>query len=131
MNTLAPVAPKIDPLIRRLGSTSDGEVVACVHAVRRQLDRAGLSFHDVADAVIALSDGTEQIRTSSRPVPRAHWQMVEWLHARRRVLRSREHDFITDMRPHCWRENRLRLTEKQARWLEAIYARVWEAEHEC
>ena len=49
MNALAPISDKLDPLVRRLASDEDGEVVACVRAISRQLENAGLSFHDLAD----------------------------------------------------------------------------------
>ena len=40
---------KIDPLIRRLATDSDGETVACVRAIGRVLASAGMTFHDLAD----------------------------------------------------------------------------------
>ena len=49
MNALAPISDKLDPLVRRLASDKDGEVVACVRAIDRQLSKCGLSFHDLAD----------------------------------------------------------------------------------
>ncbi len=53
MNAIAPVADRLDPLIRRLASDKDGEVIACVRAISRQLDKAGASWHDLADRLTA------------------------------------------------------------------------------
>ena len=49
MNALAAITNKLDPLIRRLSTDKDGEALACVRAIERQLGKAGLSFHDLAD----------------------------------------------------------------------------------
>ena len=38
-------------LIRRLSSNSDGEVVATVRALKRTLESAGVSFHELADHI--------------------------------------------------------------------------------
>ena len=59
MNAVAPVAARLDPLIRRLASDKDGEVVACVRAIGRQLQKAGLSFHDLADRLTAPEPAAE------------------------------------------------------------------------
>ena len=42
---------KVDPLIRRLATDNDGEALACVRALARVLKSAGMSFHDLADAI--------------------------------------------------------------------------------
>lgn len=51
MNVLAPVARRLMKLIPRLASNHDGEVVATVEAIRKALDGAGLSFHDLAAVI--------------------------------------------------------------------------------
>ncbi len=56
MTALAPVAAKIDPLIRRLASDKDGERLACVAAIERQLGKAGLTFHDLADTLTSAPE---------------------------------------------------------------------------
>ena len=66
MNALAPITRKLDPLIRRLSTDKDGEVVACVRAIERQLAKAGLSFHDLADRLAAPAVATED---DALPVP--------------------------------------------------------------
>jgi hypothetical protein len=48
---------KIDPLIRRLATDSDGETVACVRAIGRVLAAAGMTFHDLADRLKAPAQG--------------------------------------------------------------------------
>ncbi len=53
MSALAPIADRLDPLIRRLASDQDGERLACVAAIERQLGKAGLTFHDLADKLTA------------------------------------------------------------------------------
>ena len=76
MNALAPVADRLDPLIRRLASSSDGEIVACVVAPRRQLHKAGLDFHDLADRLIAPEPAAED---DALPVFSNYAVAVEWL----------------------------------------------------
>ena len=44
MSVLSLISDKLDPLIRRLASDQDGERLACVAAIQRQLDWAGLTF---------------------------------------------------------------------------------------
>jgi hypothetical protein len=50
---MLPVAltPKLDPLIRRLSSSHDGERLAVVAALERVLAAHGASFHDLADRI--------------------------------------------------------------------------------
>jgi hypothetical protein len=38
-------------LVRRLSSDSDGEIVATVHALKRQLEAAGVGFHELAEHI--------------------------------------------------------------------------------
>lgn len=47
------LAPKLDPLIRRLGTNHDGEKLATLAALERTLATARADFHDLADAVVA------------------------------------------------------------------------------
>lgn len=49
----ATLAPKLDPLIRRLATNHDGERLATVAALERTLAAARADFHDLADAVVA------------------------------------------------------------------------------
>jgi hypothetical protein len=46
------ILPKLARLLRRLGpGTTDGEVVATVHAMRNLLDKSGTDFHDLTDRI--------------------------------------------------------------------------------
>ena len=60
MNAVAPVSDKLDPLIRRLASDKGGEVVATARAIGRQLAKAGLTFHDLADRLTAPEPAAEE-----------------------------------------------------------------------
>ena len=48
---ISPIIARLDPLIRRLGSNHDGEVVNCVRIIEQQLDKAGATWHDLADCL--------------------------------------------------------------------------------
>lgn len=51
---LATIAPRLDPLIRRLATNHDGERLATVAAIERVLRAHGLDWHHLADL---LRDG--------------------------------------------------------------------------
>ena len=118
MNALAPITHKLDPLVRRLASDKDGEVVACVRAIGRQLANAGLSFHDLADRLAAPEAATED---DVLPVS-DYAAAVEWLLATDcGDLRAREIEFLESMRDilRKWPPR-----PKQARWIEALVERL-------
>ena len=48
---LTSLAPKLAPVIARLGSGFDGERLACIAAMERLLAREGLTFTDLADLI--------------------------------------------------------------------------------
>jgi hypothetical protein len=48
---------KLGDVIRRLGSTNDGEIVATVHAMRRVLETYGTDIHALADHVEKANGG--------------------------------------------------------------------------
>jgi hypothetical protein len=111
------IAPTVAKLIRLLSSDRDGEVVASVRAMRRLLAGAGLSLHDLADA-IELPD-----RASPRDDDAADWRLMATACAQcPHLLSEREISFVTTMAR--WRGKPSR---KQAEWLEAIYDRIREA----
>ena len=119
MTALAPVAARLDPLIRRLASDRDGEVVACVRAIERQLHKAGLTFHDLADKLtapeIAAEDDAPAVFTD-------YAAAVEWILATDcGDLTAREIDFLESMRGilRKWPPK-----PKQARWIEALVERL-------
>jgi hypothetical protein len=89
MANLAPdIGSKLAKLIPRLASTHEGEVLATVEAIRRTLDRAELSLHDLAARLCA----PEPVPPRARPKPRAKPEpapdqdadellaKAEWLH---------------------------------------------------
>ena len=51
MRDLAPILPKILPLVRMLATDSDGERLNAVRLLGKTLKSAGASFHDLADAI--------------------------------------------------------------------------------
>ena len=119
MNAVAPVAARLDPLIRRLASDKDGEVVACVRAIGRQLQKAGLSFHDLADRLTAPEPAAED---DALPVFSDHAAAVEWLLTIDcGDLSVREIEFLESMRSilRKWPPK-----PKQARWIEALVERL-------
>jgi hypothetical protein len=118
------IAPTLATLIRMLSSDRDGEVVASVHAIRRVLANAGLSLHDLADA-IELPDRVtcDNTVTSKHDDNADDWRvMAKACTCHSHLLSQREISFVTTMMR--WRGKPSR---KQAEWLEAIYARIMEA----
>lgn len=51
MNSLAPILPKLSPLILMLDSDSDGEALNALRALRRRLRADGFDFHDIVAAI--------------------------------------------------------------------------------
>ena len=96
MTDFAPILPKLDPLIRRLATDKDAETVACVRAIERQLIKAGLTFHDLADRLTAPEAAAED---DTLPVFTNYGAAVEWaLATHRGDLTAREIDFLESMR---------------------------------
>ncbi len=115
MNAVAPVAARLDPLIRRLASDRDGEVIACVRAISRQLEKAGLNFHDLADRLAAPEPAAED---DAPPVFTDYAEAVEWILATDcGDLTAREIDFLESMRGilRKWPPR-----PKQAVWIRAL-----------
>ena len=114
MNALEPISHKLDPLVRRLASDKDGEVVACVRAIERQLVKAGLSFHDLADRLTAPEAAAED---DAPAVFSGYGAAVEWLlTVDCGDLSARDIDFLESMRGIL---RRFEPRPKQARWIEA------------
>ena len=119
MNALEPISHKLDPLVRRLASSSDGEIVACVVALRRQLEKAGLSFHDLADRLTAPEATTED---HAPPVFYDYSEAVAWLLATdSAALTAHEIDFLESMRGIL---RRWPPKPKQAAWIRALVERA-------
>ncbi len=136
---------KIDPLIRRLSTDSDGETVACVRAIGRVLASAGLSFHDIADRLKAPAAASGYSRAQYERAQREAderrrqkeaeraasgvpgdfdtWlQAVEWLQSEKHDrTTAREKEFLQSLSESLPRW--LKPTEKQEKWLRDILAR--------
>src|SRR5512147_910188 len=70
MPDLASLAPRLDPLIRRLATNHDGERLATVAALERTLATAKADFHDLAEVIGA---GIKP-RINREPPPRGRWR---------------------------------------------------------
>ena len=104
---LAAVAPTLDELIRRLGSSHDGEHLATVHAIERVLKTAGSDWHDLADAIIA-------------PKSNGDWRKQLRFYAdNAQLLNDRERKFIRTINGY-----RSEPSEKQLNWLQSIAVRL-------
>lgn len=109
---LAAVASTLDKLIRRLGSSHDGERLATVHAIERVLKTAGRDWHDLADAIVA-----PPIAPAG---PSADWrQQLRFCADHVRRLNSRELDFITTLAQYNTEPSK-----KQLAWLHSIVTRL-------
>jgi len=105
---------KIRKLIPRLASNHDGEVLGTVAAIRRTLESAGCDLHALAAVVNAPSMIP---RLPPGQCPDHKWLAVaQWCGRRGNVLTDRELQFILDLIQY-----RRRPSEKQLRWLAAIY----------
>ena len=145
MNALAPITGKLGKLVRLLGSDRPGEVIAAVAAIKRTLESASLDIHALADGIEECNGKkfteADAIEIYQRGVEDGHraaeqngalnfstvgepsWNEIARecaAHAAR--LQPRECSFVDDM---------VRLTvhggeptEKQAKWLRSIWARV-------
>jgi hypothetical protein len=147
-SALAAIADKLGKLIRLLTSDCDGEVIGAARAITRTLDAAGLDIHALAagiggapangkkfseeEAREIYQHGVEDGRRAAeqqQPVtfndvdegPSWHTIATECT-ARAERLRPHEKDFVEDMVRWCVHGGRP--TEKQAKWLRAIYVRV-------
>ena len=127
MADLSPVAPRLAVLIPRLGSGSDAERVASVHAIQKMLERIGADFHDLAAALAVRSEDPAQADDQAEPVDLSSLtaaDMVGYLihHARR--LPQVERDFVAVLFGRHRRGVDLALSAKQEAWLKAIFDRV-------
>jgi len=125
MNAVAPVAARLDPLIRRLASDRDGEVIACVRAISRQLGKAGASWHDLADRLTTAPDSAAD---SDVPPVSDYAEAVEWLLAADAgELTARDIDFLESMRGIL---RRFEPRPKQAAWIRGLVERLGGEFHE-
>ena len=74
MSILPPLlVAKLDPLIRRLATTHDGEVVATVRALERRLRADKYDFNDLAETI-----GQQAPRLAPQEPPSAWHEMREF-----------------------------------------------------
>jgi hypothetical protein len=123
MTALAPVAPKLAPLVRMLGSPVDGEALAACRAIGRTLKTAGCDFHDLAKAIEGPAEPRVVVlyRDREPPARREPETGEHWRDMARRCLghfgdlRPAERRFLQDI--IRWRG---KPTAKQMTWLLAI-----------
>jgi hypothetical protein len=137
MRALAPIAGKLGKLLRLLSSDQDGEVVAAARALVRTLEAEKLDIHALADGIATngkkfteeeaaeiyrrgVEDGRREV-TFANVEPTWNYIARECA-AQSGRLREHEQRFVDDM--VCWTVQGGEPTEKQAKWLRAIYARV-------
>jgi hypothetical protein len=145
-DALAPIAGKLGKLIRLLASDRDGEVLAAVHAIKRALGAEKLDLHTLAekietpangkkyteaDAIEIYQRGVQDGREAAErqgpvtfsTVGEPSWHDIACQCAAQSArLQPREKEFVEDM--VRWTVHGGEPTEKQAKWLRAIYARM-------
>ena len=119
MTALTPISDKLAILIPRLGSDRDGEIVATVKAIGRQLSKNGSDWHDLADRLTAPEPTAED---DSPVVFSDYATAVEWLLATDcGDLTKREIEFLESMRRIL---RRWPPRPKQAQWIEGLVERL-------
>ena len=116
MSALTPIASKIDPLIRRLASDQDGEILACVAALKRQLAKVGLDFNDLAGTLTAGRSEPSSDQVCN------HREVLAWIISTNLgQLAEKEREFVLNMSD--WVRTR-DPTPKQAQWIYNIFKRL-------
>jgi hypothetical protein len=131
---------KIQKLLRLLSSPNDGGVVAAARAILRTLAQEGTDIHELAERVEgrklsqaemqriydqAFRDGKDAAATNAGftnvGAPSFHEMAIEIKQKADGRLSPKESDFVDDMVRWCARREP---SEKQAKWLHAIYCRI-------
>jgi hypothetical protein len=129
---------KIQKLIRLLSSPNDGEALAAVHALQRVLREEGTDIHELASRIEGLSqtemkklydagfqEGKKNAAATtadfSNVGPSFYEMAKEIKHKGDDCLSPKEINFVDDMVRWCARREP---TEKQAKWLHAIYCKI-------
>jgi len=119
------IAERLGPLIGKLGSPHDGEVLSAARALGRQLDNQGLNFNDLAIAVVA-EPITRIVYRDRDPDPLSDWsEIADWCADHPEWLSDKESDFVVNMR-RILRRPGAEPTLKQAKWLQNILDRIKE-----
>ena len=128
----------IQKLIRLLSSSNDGEALAAVHALQRVLREEGTDIHELATRLEGLSQaemkklydaGFKEGKSSAAAAPvnfsnvgPSFYEMANEIKQEGDGrLSQKETDFVDDMVRWCARREP---TEKQAKWLHALYCRI-------
>lgn len=134
---LRDAAPKLQILIPRLASDSDGEVIATVSAIRRTLKKNGVDLHDLASAVSGETHTTRGARREKKENPKTDrnkynynyqsnsedWsEILDYLNNCIYDLSPREREFIEDMGENL--EKWGTPTERQGAWMKSIYEKM-------
>jgi hypothetical protein len=130
---------RIQKLIKLLSSDNDGEALAAVHALKRVLAQEGTDIHELAKRVEGLSEaemkrlydaGFQQGKNAAATTvgftnveaPPSFYEMAcEIKRKGDGRLSQKESGFVDDMVRWCARREP---SEKQAKWLHAIYCKI-------
>lgn len=120
---LAPLVAGMRPLILLLSSDKAGEVAAAAAQITRRLCKAGLDWHDLADALEAAGPGV-RVELERRPDAATCWaEAVDFtLHHGAEILTERDVEFLHNMRALLARG--FAPSAKQARWINGLFERA-------
>ena len=108
------ITPRLRQMLLMLSSDKPGEVIAAASAIGRLLHAQGKDWHDLVNGLLPVK--TERVVVKEEE----DWHVMrDFCIERMGFLRSREQEFMQTLK--YWRGD---LTEKQAGWLCAIYARL-------
>ena len=123
MSTLAQIADRIGPLIGKLGSPHDGEVLSAARTLARILDKHGFNFNDLAIALLAEPVTRIVYRG---PEPKSEWrQIADWCVDHEEWMSHKDFEFVASMRLILSQPG-TEPTPKQAKWLQNILDRIKE-----
>lgn len=119
MSNLAPdIGTKLAKLLPRLASPHDGEVLATVEAIRRTLERAGLSLHDLADR-LAEATPVPPANPSLSADQKEQFARATWLiNNVKNDLSAKQAKFVETVIKLL--SDGLSLTDKQSDWLNGL-----------
>ena len=138
--SIEPVAEKLSKLLKLLSSPHDAEALGAARAILRTLEGAGADIHELAARVeeLKLSEAEMQrnydqayrdgrdaaaadVDFSSVDPPSFYEMAKEIEYKDNGHLNAKEREFVGDMVRWCARREP---SEKQAKWLHAIYCRI-------
>jgi hypothetical protein len=127
---IAALAPRLSPLVAKLGSPHEGEVVAAARAIGRLIERHGLGWNDLgraiaAEPVVRVVYRDHEPETEPDPEAEDWREMADFCSRREALLTEREAAFVADM-VRILRRAGTTPTERQSAWLAAIFYRLQE-----